>query len=284
MRERELDKPAARRIALRAVLYLVLAAFCVITLYPLVWMLYTSFKSNGEIMMNSFALPTVLHPENYAKAWTTAKIGTYFANSLFVTVASIALTLLCGAAAAFILAKFKFRGRDFVLSLFIVGMLIPMQAILVPLFIQMKSLRLIDTPASLILAYTAFSLPLTIFILESFIRALPDSIMEAAVLDGASLPRLFAAIVLPMSGPAVATVTILNFLADWKEFSLALIFISAEAKKTLPLGLYNFIGAYSTNYAQLMAAMTIASLPLILMYALFQDRVIAGMADGAVKS
>jgi raffinose/stachyose/melibiose transport system permease protein len=247
-------------------------------------MLYTSFKSNGEIMMNSFALPAVLHPDNYAKAWTTAKIGTYFANSLFVTVASIALTLLCGAAAAFILAKFRFRGRDFVLSLFIVGMLIPMQAILVPLFIQMKSLRLIDTPASLILAYTAFSLPLTIFILESFIRALPDSIMEAAVLDGASLPRLFAAIVLPMSGPAVATVTILNFLSDWKEFSLALIFISAEAKKTLPLGLYNFIGAYSTNYAQLMAAMTIASLPLILMYALFQDRVIAGMADGAVKS
>jgi raffinose/stachyose/melibiose transport system permease protein len=275
---------AARKIAGKALLYLILVVFCVITIYPLVWMLYSSVKTNGEIMMNSFALPSALHPENYAKAWTTAKIGTYFANSLVVTVLAIGLTLVCGASAAFMLAKFKFRSRDFVLSLFIVGMLIPMQAILVPLFIQMKDLRLIDTLASLVLAYTAFGLPLTIFVLESFIRSLPDSILEAAVLDGASLPRLFMCIILPMSGPAVATVAILNFLTNWKEFSLALIFISTEAKKTLPLGLYNFIGAYSTDYAQLMAAMTIASLPLIVMYALFQDRIIDGMADGAVKN
>jgi raffinose/stachyose/melibiose transport system permease protein len=200
-------------------LYLLLDLFCVVTIYPLVWMLYTSVKSNGEVMMSSFALPSSLHLENYAKAWSTAKIGTYFANSLLVICLAIALTLLCGALAAFVLAKFSFRGRSLVYSLFIVGMLIPMQAILVPLFIQMKGLRLIDSPASLVLSYTAFGLPLTIFILESFIRGLPDEVMEAAVLDGASMGRLFLRVVLPMSGPTVATVTILNFLNDWKEFS-----------------------------------------------------------------
>jgi raffinose/stachyose/melibiose transport system permease protein len=121
----------------------------------------------------------------------------------------------------------------------------------VSLFIQMHALKLLNTLASLVLSYVAFGLPLTVFILESFIRALPDSILEAAVLDGSSLVHVFFRIILPMSGPAISTVCILNFLSSWKEFSL--IFISDDSRKTLPLGLYNFIGSYSTNYSQLMA-------------------------------
>jgi len=270
--------------AKKTVKYLFLIVFGFITFFPVFWMFYTSLKSNQEVMMDTFSLPTRLHFENYIKAWETAKIDVYFLNSVIVSVAAVILTTLVAAPAAFILSKFKFGMRGFIYSIFIVGMLIPMQTVLVPLFLQMKALGLLDKLSSMILSYTAFCLPMSIFILEGFIRSLPDSIIEAAVLDGASMKRIFAQIIFPLASPAIATVSILNFLTNWKEFSLALIFISKDPKKTLPLGLYNFIGAYSTDYSQLMAAMVIASLPLMIIYLILQDQIINGMTDGAVKS
>lgn len=273
----------SRNMFFRRLRFLILSIVGFTTLYPLFWMAYTSLKTNQAITLNTFSLPKELHFENYINAWETANMGVYFINSIVVTVASIALTMFVGALAAFILAKFNFKARNLTYALFIMGMLIPMQSILVPLFIQMRSLNLLDNPLSLILSYTAFGLPMTIFILESFMRAFPNSIIEAAIMDGSSVIRLFAKIILPMSKPALATITILNFLNNWKEFSFALIFISSDGKKTLPLGLYNFIGAYSSNYAELMAAMMISSLPVIIIYIILQEQIIKGMTAGAVK-
>ena len=264
-------------------LYIILVLFGVVSLYPLIWMLYTSFKSNADISMNKFALPTIFHFENYANAWQTAKIGVYFLNSVFVSITSILLTILIGASAAFILSKFEFKFQKLVYTLFMIGMLIPLQSVLVPLFIQMRSLKLLDTEWSLILSYTAFGLPVTIFVLESFMRAFPDSIIEAAIMDGSSIPRVFFNIIIPMTRPAIATITILNFLNNWKEFSFALIFITTDSKKTLPLGLYNFLGAYTTDYAGLMAALVISSIPVVLIYLVLQEQIINGMTAGAVK-
>jgi raffinose/stachyose/melibiose transport system permease protein len=244
---------------------------------------YTSLKTNAEISASTFALPETPQFINYLNAWETARMNVYFINSIFVTVCSIIVTLLIGALAAFILAKFQFRLKGFVYSMFIVGMLIPMQSVLVPLFIQMRSLHLLDNHLSLILSYTAFGLPITIFILESFIKGFPNSIIEAGIIDGCNIRRIFVMLILPMSRPAIATVIILNFLNNWKEFSFALIFISSDGKKTLPLGLYNFIGAYSSNYSELMAAMMIASIPLIILYLVLQEQIINGMTAGAVK-
>jgi raffinose/stachyose/melibiose transport system permease protein len=164
-----------------------------------------------------------------------------------------------------------------------VGMLIPLQSILVPLFIQMRSLKLLDNEWSLILSYTAFGLPVTIFVLESFMKAFPDSIIEAAIMDGSSIIRVFFNIIIPMTRPAIATITILNFLNNWKEFSFALIFITDDSKKTLPLGLYNFLGAYTSDYAGLMAALVIASIPVVVIYLVLQEQIINGMTAGAVK-
>jgi len=264
-------------------LYIMLGIFGFVALYPLVWMIYTSVKSNGDISISSFALPTKFHFENYSNAWETAKIGVYFFNSAFVSIISIVITILVGASAAFILSKFEFKLRKFVYTLFIVGMLIPLQSVLVPLFIQMRSLHLLDTEWSLILSYTAFGLPVTIFVLESFMRGFPDSIIEAAVMDGSSIPRLFFSIIIPMTRPAIATITILNFLNNWKEFSFALIFITSDDKKTLPLGLYNFLGAYTSDYAGLMAALVISSIPVVILYLVLQEQIINGMTAGAVK-
>jgi len=272
-----------KRLSSRTVTYVLLAAFAVTTLFPLLWMFYSSLKTNADIAQSTFALPTVWHWENYVNAWQTAKIGTYFFNSVFVSLAAIVLTVVAGASAAFVLAKFPFRLRGLVYGFFIVGMLIPLQSVLVPLFIQMRDFRLLDNPWSLILSYTAFGLPITVFLMESFIRSFPDSILEAAILDGASMRRIFLSLVLPMSKPVVATVAILNFLNNWKEFSFALIFLTTEDRKTLPLGLYNFLGAYTADYAGLMAALMIASIPLLVLYFLLQEQIIKGMTAGAVK-
>ena len=267
----------------KPVLYIILGLLSVLTLFCLIWMFYTSFKSDQEISLNIFSLPSKLHIENYVNAWQTAKIGVYLFNSVFVAVAAIILTVLFSAAAAFVLSKFTFRLQKLIYTMFIIGMLIPLQSVLVPLFIQMRNLNLLNTRWSLIFSYTAFGLPITVFILESFMRAFPDAIMEAAVMDGCSIPRLFFRIILPMTRPAIATVTILNFLNNWKEFSFALIFINDDIKKTLPLGLYNFLGAYSSNYGELMAALTISSIPIIVLYLILQEQVIYGMTSGAVK-
>ncbi|MDR0722413.1 MAG: carbohydrate ABC transporter permease, partial [Treponema sp.] len=231
--------------------YSILGILSITTLFPLLWMTYSSFKTNQEFTVSAISFPKQLHAENYAHAWKTANIGTYFFNSLFISVISIVFTVLIGAAAAFVLAKFKFRFQKVVSSVFVIGMLIPLQAVLVPLFALMRSFHLLNTPWSLILVYTAFGLPLTIFLMESFITSFPDSILEASIIDGAAMGRIFFSIVLPMTRPVIATVGILNFLNNWKEFSFALVFINSERKKTLPLGLYNFLGAYTTDYAGL---------------------------------
>jgi raffinose/stachyose/melibiose transport system permease protein len=246
-------------------------------------MFYSSFKTNQEFILSAVALPSGFRWENYVHAWNTANIGTYFFNSVFVSVVSIFFTVVLGALAAFVLAKFNFRAKALIMALFVIGMLIPLQTVLVPLFSLMRNFRLLNTPWSLIIVYTAFGLPLTIFLMESFISSFPDSILEAAVIDGARIPVIFWSVVMPMTRPVVATVAILNFLNNWKEFSFALVFINSDSKKTLPLGLYNFLGAYTTDYAGLMAALTIATIPILTIYLVLQEQIIKGMTAGAVK-
>ncbi|AEF84962.1 sugar ABC transporter permease [Treponema primitia ZAS-2] len=263
--------------------YILLIALAFITIFPLIWMVYSSFKTNQQFTLSALSLPSELHLENYVNAWKTANIGTYFFNSVFVCVFSIILTVVVGALGAFVLAKFTFPGQKIVSSLFVIGMLIPLQAVLVPLFSLMKNIHLLDTPWSLILVYTAFGLPITIFLMESFISSFPDSILEAAIIDGATMLRIFFTVILPMTRPVIATVAILNFLNNWKEFSFALVFINSESKKTLPLGLYNFLGAYTADYVGLMAALVIATLPVFITYLLLQEQIINGMTAGAVK-
>ena len=263
--------------------YLLLGVLSISTAFPLIWMFYSSFKTNQEFILSAVALPSGFRWENYVHAWNTANIGTYFFNSVFVSVVSIFFTVVLGALAAFVLAKFNFRAKALIMALFVIGMLIPLQTVLVPLFSLMRNFRLLNTPWSLIIVYTAFGLPLTIFLMESFIASFPDSILEAAVIDGARIPVIFWSVVMPMTRPVVATVAILNFLNNWKEFSFALVFINSDSKKTLPLGLYNFLGAYTTDYAGLMAALTIATIPILVIYLVLQEQIIKGMTAGAVK-
>lgn len=264
-------------------LQLLLLVYALVTLYPLLWLFISSFKSNQDFFGSPFALPEKWQFENYTRAWEVGGIGTAFLNSVIVSVLSLLLTLFLGTLAAFIVARLEFRFKGLIMALFVLGMLIPIHSTLVPLFILMKSLGILDTYASLILPYTAFELPIAIFITAAYLKSVPKELEEAAMIDGNGYWGIFFRIIVPLAVPAMATVSILGFLRFWNDFAFALVFINKQALKTLPLSLSMFSDGYGTDYSLTMAAMTIAVIPTIIIYLLFQNQIMKGMVAGAVK-
>nr|WP_052487265.1 carbohydrate ABC transporter permease [Paenibacillus sp. VKM B-2647] len=260
-----------------------LAAYAVATLYPLIWLFISSFKSNQDFFGKPFALPSTWQFENYAKAWKVAGIGTALGNSVIVTFLSLALTLLAGTLAAYILSRLSFRLKGLVMALFVLGMLIPIHSTLVPLFIMMKKIGILDTYAALILPYTAFELPVAIFVVAAYLTSVPKEVEEAAMIDGNGYWGIFFRVIFPLSVPAMATVAILAFLRFWNDFAFALVFINKQALKTLPLSLAVFSDGFGTDYSLTMAAMSIAVIPTVVIYLVFQEQIMKGMVAGAVK-
>lgn len=260
-----------------------LTLYALVTLYPLFWLFTSALKTNEEFDSRPFGLPEVWQWENLKRAWDVSAMGTSLINSTIVTIISLVLTLLLGALAAYVLARFQFRFKAFIMGLFLLGMLIPIHSTLVPLFIMMNKVNLLDTYWALILPYTAFELPLAIFVTAAFLIAIPKEIEEAALIDGTGYWGIFFRMMLPLSLPALSTVAILGFLRFWNDFAFALIFISKPALKTVPLSLSVFATGYATDYKLTMAAMTIAVVPTIIVFLMFQEQIMKGMTAGAVK-
>lgn len=267
----------------RGLINVLLALYALVTLYPLFWLLTSAFKSNDEFDSHPFSLPQVWHWENLSRAWEVSKMGTSLINSTIVTIGAMILTLLLGALAAYVLARFEFRFKAFFMGLFLLGMLIPIHSTLVPLFIMLKKVSLLDTYWALILPYTAFELPLAIFVIAAYMTSVPKEVEEAALIDGTGYWGIFFRMMLPLSLPALSTVAILAFLRFWNDFAFSLIFISKPALKTVPLSLSVFATGYSTDYKLTMAAMTIAVIPTIVVFLMFQEQIMKGMTAGAVK-
>lgn len=263
--------------------YLVLSVFAIMNIFPLFWMVVDSFKTEQEYAQSPFSLPTVLQFSNYAKAWEVANMNVYFLNSVIITLASLVLTVLLGALAAYFLSRFQFKLRGVTYGLFLLGMIVPIHATLIPIFIIMQKLHLLDSRLSLILPYTAFHLSLTIFILEGFMKGFPKDLEESGVMDGAGVFRIFWSIILPITRPAMATVVILNFIYNWNEYLFALVLINSSELKTLPLGLANFVGIETASLTLQMAALTIALIPILIFYLLLQKQLVNGMTAGSVK-
>ncbi len=272
-----------RKTFWRTFVYVLLIVYALINIYPIFWMALNSFKPNTEFARNPFGFPRELYLENYRIAWETARLEVYFFNSVLVSVMAVILTVLCGSLASYVFARFSFKWGAWVYWFFVFGMLIPIHATLVPLFLQMRQLDLLNTHAGIILPYMAFNLPVTVFILTSFMKSFPKDIEESAIMDGCGVFRVFRSIILPMSAPALATVIILNFINNWNEFSFALVLINEESLKTLPLGLANFSGQFTTNYGAQMAGLTMAILPVVVIYLFLEKYVVKGMTAGAVK-
>ncbi len=272
-----------KKLLSQAIINILMVLFSVTCIFPLIWMLYSSLKTQQEFSLDIISLPKVLHFDNFIAAIKIGKMHMFFGNSLFNSVVSVALIIVIGFVVAYFLSRYNFKMRNIVYALFLFGMLVPVHSLLIPLFIQFKVLWLLDKRFTLILPYVAFGLPMAIFLFESFIKSTPVEIEEAAYLDGSSTNTIIFKIIFPVCRPVLSTVLILSFLNAWNEFPFALILLRKQSLKTIPIGLSNFNGAYTVNYPQLMAAMVIAVLPVIIIYLLASKRIIQGMTAGSVK-
>ncbi|HYJ13241.1 MAG TPA: carbohydrate ABC transporter permease [Thermomicrobiales bacterium] len=264
--------------------YLLLGVWSIIVIFPFIWMIVTSFKSNREIQRDPFALPEVWQWENFSRAWTTANIGTYALNTVIVLSMSLTGTLLLSAMAAYALSRFDFRGNRFIFLLFTAGLMFPVFLGLVPLRFLMTDLHLYNTFHGLALVYIAYSLPFTIFFLSGFFKSLPGEVAEAGIMDGASQWQVFFQIMLPMAKPGLIAMGIFNFLGQWNQFLLPLV-LMAQDNLLLSVGL-NFLSiqqGYASDYGALFAALTITMVPTLFVYVIFQRRLEAGLTAGALK-
>lgn len=268
----------------RLIIYIILAILFVTQLYPLLWLLIYSFKTNEEILSGSFfALPASWQWVNYKDAIGGGLYWKYLTNSVFVTGITIVAVIVLAAMVAFAISRFRWKYGQYVLLLFLLGMMIPLQSTLLPLMIMFKNIDILNTRWSIILPYIAFQTPIAVFILSGFFQTIPNEIEESAIVDGAGVWSIFTRIVLPISVPPVMTVCILTFINIWNEYVLAATFISSEKIKTLPFGVYSFVSQYSVNYGAIGAFLVLGAAPVVIIYFLLAEKITKGMVAGAVK-
>jgi N-acetylglucosamine transport system permease protein len=263
-------------------LLVIWALICVV---PLLWAVLTSFKSDREIFTNPWGLPTEWHFDNFVRAWTSASIGRYFINSAIVVSAAVLLVMLLGAMVAYVLARYEFRGRNVVYYSFVVGMTFPLFLALVPLFFVVQNVGMLGTYHGLVIAYTAYALPFTVFFLTNSFRTLPGELIEAAMLDGCSHAGAFFRIMLPLARPGMVSVGILNFFGLWNQFLLPLVLMPDQDRYVLSQGLAVLAAnqGYRSDWSALFAGLVIALVPVLAVYVVFQRRIQDGLAVGAVK-
>jgi N-acetylglucosamine transport system permease protein len=266
--------------------HVLLAVWALLIILPLLWVFLASFKNTTEIFSSPWSMPDHLRWENWARAWTKAHIGRYVFNSALVVSVSTFGTVILSAMAAYVLARYKFWGNRLLYFLFVAGIAFPPFLAVVPLFFVVKNMGLLGTYSGLILVYIAYSLPFTIFFLTSFFRSLPNSVAEAAMIDGASHTRLFFSVMLPMAKPGLISLTIFNLIGQWAQFLLPVVLMAKSPDKwVLTQGIANIStsAGYEADWSGLFAALTISILPMIVMYIIFQRQIQAGLTAGAVK-
>ena len=279
----------ARRVAVRRIrvahglVWIVLLAALGVSLAPGLYMVSLSLMDNPQLFSGR-VVPWPPHAENYPRAWVASNIGRLYWNSVYVSTVSMVLTVGISALAGYGLGRIRFAGRGVVYGIVLVGLTIPLQIALIPLFINLRTLGLINTPFALIGPYTAFGLAFGTYVMAGFFRGLPRELEEAARLDGASELGIFARVMLPLTRPALATVAIFVFLQNWNEFLFALTFITEGRMRTLPTGIYALLSSeFYGNYPILAASLVLFSVPVLVLYFLFQQQFIEGLTAGAVK-
>ena len=254
----------------------------VIVLYPIFWILINSFKSTSEFLQNSFNLPSVLHFENYLKAWSSG-LNRYFLNSVFISVVSIFFTTLLSSLAAYGLTRFRFKFRGALFTFILCGLSLSIESSFVPLFKLFQSIHLYNTQFGVILLYIAFRIPLTVFLMRSYFISFPKDIEEAARMDGCSSFAIYWRMILPIGKPILASRALMNLIFTWNEFLTALIFLEDQDLMTIPVGLNALKGEMLQEWNIQLAAVVIASIPLIIMFLCMQKQFVKGLTAGSVK-
>jgi raffinose/stachyose/melibiose transport system permease protein len=276
---------ATARFFKRLPVRIVVAIVIIIEVYPLLWMLQSSFKTQAQFLSQPFwQLPSQLDFSNYIDAFTQGQMGQYILNSTIAVFPSLALIILLGTAAGFALEIMVFKGRAGILLIFLAGILIPGQMILLPLFTIYYQAQLTGTLWPLIITYTATGMPLTVFFMATYFRAIPKEIFEASTLDGASIFRSFWSIGFPMVRNAIFTVALVQFFFLWNDLLIALTFTNSPSLQTIQVGLLNFTGNYGqVAYGPLFAAICVSVFGTLIIYLILNQRVMAGLTAGSVK-
>ncbi len=267
----------------KIIIYIFLIAMAIIYLAPLLWVFNVSFKTNKEIFTAPFALPQNPTFENFTFAWTAGKLGIATLNSFIVCVVTLILSMVIGSMAAFGIARLRWKFSQYALIYFLTGMMIPVHCVLIPLFTRFAKVGLSNSLTGLILPYLTFALPITIFIMVGFFEGMPNELIESACIDGASIYQIFFKVCLPLGKTGLFVTGLMTFIGNWNELLLAMVFISDDMKKTLPVSLSKFVGPYNTNYSQMFAAIIVAIIPTIVVYCAFSNQIVDGLTAGAVK-
>lgn len=268
-----------RSLVLHA-LVLVIAAIIIV---PIAFGVLGGFKDNGQLSNNPFGLPSPWVTSNYTDILVAEEFWRPLFNSTLIAVATTVVVVGVSAAAAYIFARFAFRGREFIFTLFAVGLMFPFAVAILPLFILLRTLGLLNNPLGVILPQAAFGLPVTIIILRSFFRTIPAEVEEAATLDGCTPFGFFWRVLLPMARPALATVSVLAIVASWNNFMLPLVVFNDPSWWTVPIGVRQFQGQYSDDTAKVLAYVVLAMVPALGFYAIAERQLIGGLATGATK-
>ncbi len=272
-----------RRDLKKIITYLVLTIWSAIVLFPIWTLIINSFKPQKEIFKNPFGLPSTFTLEGYKAAWSSGRFDLYFVNTLIVTFISLGLILFIGSLAAYALAKWKSRYSKFLYVFFIAGLMIPIRLGTLDLVRIIKALNLQDTYWSLIPVYIAMGMPIATFVLTAFIKELPNAMFEAAQIDGTTEWQVYSRLVIPLMRPALATVAIFNMIKIWNDFWFPLVFIRSVESRTVALGVSLLFGQYRTDWTRALAVLSLAAIPMLILYILLSREFIKGLTAGAVK-
>ena len=267
----------------KALAYTIMIVFTIMTLYPLFWLGMNSFKTTREFQVSQLGWPKAPTLENYKLAWQIGDFGRLFPNSLIYTIGATAGIIVLSLLAGFAFAKIKSRATKPIYNSFVIGILLTIQTLMIPLFLEVNLLGVYNTRFAVLVVYIGAGLPTGIYLATEFIKGIPTALVESARIDGAGYFRIFWRIILPMAAPVATTLAILNITNIWNEFALINILVSKTELKSLPLGMYKFSGSLSTDYGKQFAALTMGMAPMLLFYVVFRKQITKGVAAGAVK-
>ena len=252
-------------------------------IYLVVWLIYSSLKTDQEFAVNPMSLP--LHPmfSNYVEAFKKAHFGTFLFNTAYNSIVSLILVLFISFIMGYLLSRYRFKGRGIIFGLLLASMMIPIYALIVPIFIQEKKLGILNTRVSLIPVYVMMELPTSVFLIDGYLKGLSTELEDAAAIDGANLWQAMWKVIFPICKPIISTVVILTFMHVWNEFAFAQVLISKEELKTIQIGLTYFTSQYMKSYTLLLSGLAMATFPVLVIYLFFYNQIMHGMMAGAVK-
>jgi ABC-type glycerol-3-phosphate transport system permease component len=272
-----------RRLPSAAARYAVLCLFLAATVAPFLWMWSSALRSSREIFTDPFSLPSRLDITNLVKAWTVGRFRAYFRNTIIITAPTVTAVASLSCLAGYALGRMRLAWGGPLLYLFLLGLMVPFQSIMIPLYYLLRDVRMIGTFWGMILPATALGLPFGVFLMQAFFRGLPGELADAARVDGCGELRLFRRVMLPLTGPAVSSLVVFQFMWTWNAFLMPLVYLQREDLRPLALGLMFFQGRYTQDYGLIAGGVAIVTIPIIVVYIALQRQFVRGLTAGALK-